>query len=83
MNKPCGENGEKSLISLRLKALRENKGLSLRALEKELKDRGLELDRNIINRIEKGERHVTDIELQGLSDYFRVPYEQLLDESEK
>lgn len=83
MNKPRGENGEKSFVSRRLQELRRSRGLSLRAMEKELKSRGLPLDRNILNRIEKGERHVTDIELQGLSRYFEVSYEKLLDEPDK
>ena len=52
--------------------------LSQRGLAKELQLRGFDVDNHFIRRIENGERFVTDIEIQILSDYFGVSVEELL-----
>ena len=41
---------------------------------------GLDLDKNAIQRIESGERFVTDIELRILAKVLDVSYEELLDD---
>ena len=38
---------------------------------------GISIDRSAIARIEKGERHVLDIEALAIAKAFRVPIEQL------
>ena len=40
---------------------------------------GLDIDKNVITRIEMDKRYVTDIEIQVISRFFRVSYEYLLD----
>ena len=44
----------------------------------ELRLLGLELDKNAIQRIESGQRFVTDIELRAFACYFSVTADQLL-----
>ena len=39
---------------------------------------GIDLDKNAIQRIESGQRFVTDIELKALSQVFEVPLEDLV-----
>ena len=41
---------------------------------------GIELDKNAIQRIESGQRFVTDIEIRGFSKVLRVSYDRLLDQ---
>ncbi len=45
MPKPCGENGEKNLISRRLRTLRKKYGLSQRALASKLQLSGIDMDK--------------------------------------
>ncbi len=55
---------------------------SQRALADKLQLEGLELDKNAIQRIESGQRFVTDIELRFIAKVLNVSYEELLDEKE-
>lgn len=41
---------------------------------------GLDLDKNAIQRIERGKRFVTDIELQIIAKVLKVSYSDLLDQ---
>lgn len=79
MPKPCGETGEKNLVGPRLKALRARDGLSQRDLARELQLIGVDLDKNVITRIETNKRYVTDLELRALARVFQVTYEYLID----
>lgn len=52
--------------------------MSQRALAGEMQLRGLDLDKNAIQRIEAGQRFITDIELRAFAEFFRVPAQTLL-----
>lgn len=52
--------------------------MSQRALAGEMQLRGLDLDKNAIQRIESGQRFITDIELRAFAEFFRVPAQALL-----
>ena len=73
-NNICGSNVKKkrSAISPRL---------SQRALADKLQLEGIDLDKNAIQRIESGQRFVTDIELLALSRVLNVSLYDLLDSS--
>lgn len=79
MPKRSSDNGKKNLIGERLKILRKQNGLSQRDLAHKLELEGLDIDKNVITRIEMDKRYVTDIEIQVISRFFRVSYEYLLD----
>lgn len=79
MPKPLSENGEKNLIGERLKMLRNKNGLSQRALADKLQLLGIDMDKNVITRIETNKRYVTDIELKALCDVFKVSYQFLIE----
>ncbi len=79
MPKPCGEKGEKNLISGRLRELREKNGLSQRALAGRLQLQGVDMDKNVITRIETNKRYVTDLELRAIVSIFNVSYDFLVE----
>lgn len=79
MPKPRTETGEKNLISARLKALRERDKLSQRDLAHRLQLIGIDMDKNVITRIETNKRYVTDLELQAIASIFHVSYRYLID----
>lgn len=75
----CGKNnicGEK-IYALRKAAVPR---MSQRILAEKLQLCGIDVDKNAIQRIESGQRFVTDIELKALSDVFRVSIENLLND---
>lgn len=70
-NNICGEN----IYILRKKAVPK---MSQRILAEKLQLLGIDVDKNAIQRIESGQRFVTDIELSALKAVFDVSYEDLL-----
>lgn len=79
MPKPRSADGKKNLIGRRLIELRKQNGLSQRALAQELQLAGLDIDKNVITRIETNKRYVTDVELQKIVHFFGVTYDFLID----
>lgn len=82
MPKPRTTTGEKNLIGERLKLLRERDKLSQRDLAHRFQLIGLDMDKNVITRIETNKRYVTDLELQAITKIFHVSYEYLIDGTE-
>ena len=78
MKQRIDANG-KNLIGERLKQLRKNAKLSQRALARELQLIGIDMDKNVITRIETDKRYVMDFELQALKQIFNVSYDYLID----
>lgn len=72
----------KNLIGKRLRKLRTDKNLSQRDLARELQLIGIDMDKNVITRIETDKRYVTDFELQALKEIFDVSYDYLIDGKE-
>lgn len=81
MKQRTNANG-KNLIGERLKELRKNAALSQRDLARELQLIGIDMDKNVITRIETNQRYVTDFELQALKEIFNVSYSYLIDGEE-
>lgn len=79
MARPCEENGKRNLIADRLILLRKAKRWSQRCLARELQLIGIDMDKNVITRIETNKRYVSDIELKALATVFHVSYAYLLD----
>lgn len=79
MPKPRTKTGEKNLIGLRLKDLRKEYNLSQRDLARQLQLAGIDMDKNVITRIETNKRYVTDLELKALTEIFQVTYDYLID----
>lgn len=83
MPKPRTETGEKNLVGLRLKVLRERDGLSQRDLAHRFQLIGVDIDKNVITRIETNKRYVTDLELRAIAKIFNVSYQYLIDGTEQ
>ncbi|RPF47439.1 helix-turn-helix protein [Hydrogenoanaerobacterium saccharovorans] len=69
-NNICGKNVARIRKSL-------NPKVSQRMLADQLQIQGLDVDKNAIQRIENGERFVTDIELVALANILNVSLELL------
>lgn len=83
MPKPRTETGEKNLVGPRLKELREREHLSQRDLAHRLQLVGMDMDKNVITRIETNKRYVTDLELRAIAKIFHVTYAYLIDGTEQ
>ena len=68
-NNLCGE---------KISKIRKSQKLSQRELAELLSSKGLKIHKNAIQRIESGERFITDIELKIISKTLNVPVDNLL-----
>ena len=75
-------DGKNNICGSKIRALRKAmpERTSQRALSEKMQLVGLDLDKNAIQRIESGERFVTDIELKALANALNVSYSDLLDD---
>lgn len=74
----CGKNnicGEK-VYMLRKQQIPK---MSQRILAEKLQLKGIDVDKNAIQRIESGERFVTDIEIKVLAEIFEISIDNLLE----
>lgn len=78
MARPCTVNGKRNLIAERLITLRREAGWSQRELAGRLQLLGMDMDKNVITRIETNKRYVTDIELCALANVFHISLDELL-----
>lgn len=81
MYKNKSENGLNNISGRRIKEIRLSlpEKTSQNQLAARLTLAGLELDKNAIQKIESGQRFVTDIELRTIAKVLNVSYEELLD----
>lgn len=78
MFKNKSTDGSLNICGSNIAFLRKESKLSQRELAEKLQLQGMEFSKNAIQRIEKGERFVTDIELRAFADYFDIKLEDLL-----
>ena len=71
-NNVCGRN---------VAVMRKKLNISQRELAERMQLMGYDLDKNAIQRIESGQRFVTDIEVQALAKVFDVELPTLFDEN--
>ena len=82
MYKNRGPDGRYNLCGQKVAALRKalTPSVSQRALADRLQLAGIDVDKNAIQRIESGQRFVTDIELRALAEVFSVTVDELISE---
>ena len=82
MYKNKAGDGSNNLCGRKVKQFRES--MPCKPSQKELSDMlqiaGLDVDKNAIQRIESGQRFITDIELKTIAKVLNVSYADLLDE---
>lgn len=81
MYKNRSEDGNNNICGKKVKFYREllSPKTSQRLLADMLQMEGLDVDKNAVQRIESGQRFVTDIELKVLVKVLRVEYKDLLE----
>ena len=79
MFKNKAESGRNNLCGVKIYELRKNfrPKMSQRILAEKLQLLGIDVDKNAIQRIESGQRFVTDIELVALAKTFDVSIDEL------
>lgn len=77
-------NSSNNISGINIKRFRKEQSprLSQRALADKLQIQGIDLDKNAIQRIESGQRFVTDIELLAFSRVLNVSLDALLQMNE-
>lgn len=85
MYKNKNKDGSLNLCGIKIKTLRQSMvpTTSQKMLADKLQLLGLDLDKNAIQRIESGQRFVTDIELAVLAKVFDVTVDELLNNPEQ
>ena len=73
-------NGRNNVCGIKIKELRTaiTPRFSQRMLADKLQLVGIDVDKNAVQRIEGGQRFVTDIELRAIADIFGVTVDELL-----
>ena len=78
MFKNKASNGKNNICGLTIRNKRKTLGLSQRELADKLQIAGLDIGKNGVQKIESGERFVTDIELVYISDVLSITVIDLL-----
>ncbi len=71
-------DGRNNICGVKIARLRKNLKISQRQLADNLQMINLDIDKNAIQRIESGQRFVTDIELIALAKVFNTTIAELL-----
>lgn len=82
MYKNRAESGLNNICGQKIREIRLNmpQRTSQNQLAAKLTLAGLELDKNAVQKIESGQRFVTDIELKTIAKVLGVSYEELLED---
>lgn len=80
MFKNKAENGRNNICGQKVYELRINfkPKMSQRILAEQLQLSGIDVDKNAVQRIESGQRFVTDIEILALCKIFNISCDELL-----
>ncbi len=73
------KDGRNNIAGKQITKLRKQMKLSQRALADKLQIEGLDVDKNAVQRMESGQRFITDIELVYLARVFKKPLLEILD----
>lgn len=71
-------DGRNNIVGVKIAELRKGLRISQRELADRLQINELDIDKNAVQRIESGQRFVTDIEIIALAKVFGVTAEELL-----
>lgn len=73
------ETGSNNIVGVTVREYRKQLRISQRELADRLQIIGLDIDKNAVQRIESGQRFITDIELIYLAQVFNITVEELYD----
>ena len=72
-------DGRNNICGIKVKELRKGLRISQRELSDRLIVNGLDIDKNAVQRVESGQRFITDIEVISLAKVFGITVEELLE----
>ena len=80
MFKNKSKSGKNNICGEKIYIMRKKQTskMSQRILAEKLQLKGIDADKNAIQRIESGERFVTDIEIKALAEIFNISVDELL-----
>ena len=80
MFKNKSKNGRNNICGEKIATIRKETipKMSQRMLAEKLQINGIDVDKNAVQRIESGERFVTDIELKVIAKIFNISVDELL-----
>ena len=80
MFKNKSKSGKNNICGEKIYIMRKKQTskMSQRILAEKLQLKGIDVDKNAIQRIESGERFVTDIEIKALAEIFNISVDELL-----
>ena len=78
MFKATTADGRNNITGIKMKELRKALKISQRELSDRLQVVGLDIDKNAVQRIESGQRFVTDIEILAIAKCFNVTIHNFL-----
>lgn len=70
-------NGSRNTCGRNIARFREELGISQRQFADQMQIRGLDIDKNAVQRMEDGSRFVPDIELKAIAAFFGVSMDVL------
>ena len=73
-------NHRNNICGINIARLRKSVRISQRELADRLQNIGLDIDKNAVQRIESGQRFITDIEIGYFAKLFEVTIAELLDQ---
>lgn len=71
-------DGRKNLVGIKIHEVRKACGISQRQVADDLNEMGLIIDKNAVQRMESGQRFITDIELITIAKYLDIPLNELM-----
>lgn len=71
-------DGRNNICGIKVKKLRKGLRISQHELSNRLIVNGLDIDKNAVQRIESGQRFVTDIEIINLAKVLNISVEELI-----
>lgn len=71
-------DGRKNLVGVKMHEVRKQRGISQRQVADDLNEMGLIIDKNAVQRMESGQRFITDIELITIAKYLDIPLNELM-----
>jgi len=72
-------NGRKNVLGIKMREVRRLRGISQRQVADDLAELGLIVDKNAVQRMESGQRFITDIELITIAKYLEIPIGELME----
>lgn len=70
-------NERNNVLGIGIKKLRERRKVSQRVIAEMLQENGIDVDKNAVQRMESGQRFITDIELLGIMKTFDISFDDL------